>query len=86
MDYRAVWHSEALHDLKQLDKTRQKAIIEKVKTYLVKDPLNVGKPLTGQFKGLYRIRFEDYRIIYSVDREDMKVIVIRIGHRKEVYK
>lgn len=86
MDYKAVWHEEALQDLKQLDKARQKAIIEKVKTYLVKDPLNIGKPLQKQFKGLYRLRFDDYRIIYAVDRENTKVIITRVGHRKEVYR
>ena len=83
MDYKAVWHEEALQDLKQLDKARQKAIIEKVKTYLVKDPLNIGKPLQKQFKGLYRLRFDDYRINYAVDRENTKVIITRVGHRKE---
>jgi len=85
LDYKAVWHEEAIQDLKQLDKTRQKAIVEKVKTYLVKDPLNIGKPLKGQFKGLYRLRFEDYTVVYAVDREDMKVIVARVKHRKDVY-
>ncbi len=85
MAYRAVWHEEALKDLRELDKARQKAIVEKVKTYLLNDPLHVGKPLTGDFKGLYRLRFEDYRIIYAVDREAMTVLIGRVRHRKNAY-
>ena len=86
MDYKVLWHEEALGDLRQLDRARQKAIVDKIKTYLVKDPINAGKPLTREFKGLYRMRFEDYRVIYAIDREEMKVIIVRIRHRKNAYR
>ena len=86
MDYKATWHVEALEDIKQIDRVRQKAIIEKVKSYLLKDPLNIGKPLSGRFKGLYRLRFENYRIIYAVNKEEMKVLIGSVRHRKEAYK
>lgn len=86
MDYKAIWHEEALRDLRELDRARQRAIVDKVKTYLVKDPISVGKPLTREFRGLYRMRFEDYRIIYAIDREEMKVIITRVKHRKEAYQ
>lgn len=86
MDYKALWHEGALEDLKQLDRSKQKAVIEKIKTYLLKDPLNIGNKLKKEFKGLYRLRFEDYRIIYAVDRENNEVIVLRLKHRSTVYK
>ena len=35
---------------------------------------------------LYRIRIGDYRIIYAIQNEVLKVVVIKIGHRKEVYR
>ena len=86
MDYKAIWHEDALRDLRELDQARQKAIIDKVKTYLVKDPLSAGKRLRKEFKGLYRMRFEDYRVIYAIDRKEMTVIVARVKHRKDAYK
>ncbi len=86
MDYKAFWHEEALSDLRELDRARQKAIVDKIKTYLVKDPINAGKPLTREFRGLNRMSLEDYRVIYAIDREEMKVIILRIRHRKNVYR
>lgn len=59
MDYEATWHEEALKDLRGPDRATQRAVVDKA--HLVKDPLSVGKPLKREFKGLYRMRFEDYR-------------------------
>ncbi len=84
MDYKVTWHEEALKDLRGLGRATQRAVVDK--THLVKDPLSVGKPLKREFKGLYRMRFEDYRIIYAIDREEMKVMIARVRHRKEAYR
>ena len=43
-----------------------------------------GKPLTGEFKGLFRLRVGDYRVIYA--RTDEGFLVLRIAHRREVYR
>lgn len=36
--------------------------------------------------GLYRVRLGDYRIIYSVDDGQLTVLVVKVGHRREVYR
>jgi mRNA interferase RelE/StbE len=84
--YKVIWHTDAIEDLLNLDKNMQKKIAVKVKDYLAKEPLTLGKPLQGIFKGLHRYRYGDYRIVYSIDRSNENVIILRIGHRKEVYK
>jgi mRNA interferase RelE/StbE len=43
------------------------------------------KPLKGRFAGSYRFRSGDYRIVYRIDREGRIVIVLVIGHRRDVY-
>lgn len=43
-------------------------------------------PMKGQFKGLYRARVGDYRIVYQVRDEVLLIIVVRVGHRKDVYR
>jgi len=86
LDYEALWHEKALRDLKDIDKEKAKQIIDKIKTYLVKDPVAKGMPLKGIFKGLYRFRVGDYRIIYSIDRAEKKITIYKVDHRKEVYK
>ena len=86
MAYKVIWHADAIKDLLNLDKNMQKKIAVKVKDYLAKEPLTLGKPLQGIFKGLHRYRYGDYRIVYSIDRSNENVIILRIGHRKDIYK
>ena len=47
---------------------------------------DLGKQLTGPLKGLRSLRIGDYRIIYKKEKEVFVILVITIGHRKEVYK
>ena len=80
-----MWHEKAIEDLKGVDKKSAKRLIERVKTYLPQDPISLGKPLKGIFKGLYRYRFGDYRVIYSIDRKEGVILILRVGKRKELY-
>jgi len=42
--------------------------------------------LKGEFSGLRRIRIGDYRIVYEVQDEQLVILVIRIGHRRDIYR
>ena len=64
-------------------RNRIKKAIEKK---LAIDPIAFGKPLRYSLKGLRRLRVDDYRVIYKVDENDLKVIIVKIAHRKEVYE
>jgi mRNA interferase RelE/StbE len=44
------------------------------------------KALKGDLAGLYRYRIGDYRVIYSIEDEVVRVFVVAIAHRSEVYK
>ncbi|MFZ5588454.1 MAG: type II toxin-antitoxin system RelE family toxin [Pseudomonadota bacterium] len=50
------------------------------------DPRQLGKPLKGQFTELWRYRVGDYRLICELRNAALVVLVIRIGHRREVYR
>lgn len=86
MAYNIAWHEGVYKDLEKLDKPLRKKIIDRIKEYLIEDPENIGKPLTGQFAGLYRYRYGDYRVIYAIDKTEKVIKVLEIKHRKEVYK
>lgn len=86
MTYSIQWQEEAITDLKKIDRQTQKKIIARVKDYLSKDPLSLGKPLQGIFKGLYRYRYGSYRIIYAIDRGSVMILILRIADRKDVYE
>ena len=85
MSYKVRWHEEALEDLKSLDKKTQKKILRRVKKYLPQNPASLGKPLKGTFKGFFRYRIGNIRIIYTLDYENETVSILKIGDRKNVY-
>ena len=85
MAFKVQWHEDIEQDLEKLDKATARKIIARINTYLVHDPMKLGKALTGQFAGLYRYRYGDYRVLYAVDLEQEMVMVVHIRHRKDVY-
>ncbi len=50
------------------------------------DPRRIGKGLKGQLLELWRYRVGDYRVVCEIRGTTLVVLVVRIGHRKEVYK
>lgn len=73
-------------DLKGIPKVDQKRIIKKIES-LSENPFPSGyKPLQGALSGYYRIRSGYYRIIYSVDKENITVLILKIGHRGSIYE
>ena len=47
------------------------------------DPEAYGKPLTGQFKGYWRLRIGDYRVVYRIVKDEILVFVIKVGIRRD---
>jgi len=78
----------ARKDLSRLDKPTAKRIIgflrERVAT--AEDPRSMGEALTGTLAGLWKYRVGPYRIISQIQDEAVTILVIRIGHRREVYR
>lgn len=50
------------------------------------DPRSLGKALSGSLAGLWRYRVGDYRIVARIEHERLVVLVVRIGHRGDVYR
>jgi len=62
-----------------------KQIIKKAIESLSLNPYR-GKPLSYELAGLYSLRTSDYRIIYRVREKELIIIIITVGHRREIYK
>ena len=76
----------ALKELGKLPKATVKKT-EKVISSLSNEPRPTGvKKLKGIDEDLYRIRVGDYRIIYSIGDEIKIIDILKIGHRKEIYR
>ena len=78
----------AQKQLKKLDKAVAKRILDYLRQRVATrhDPRLFGKPLLHDKTGLWRYRVDDYRIICQIEDDNFTVLVLRLGHRKEVYK
>jgi mRNA interferase RelE/StbE len=83
--YKALIKKSALKDLQAVSKSDQKRLLDLIENNLSKDPYQ-GKALSGEFKGLYRWRSGKFRIIYEIRQEVLVMLVLRIRHRKDVYR
>ena len=77
---------EAEKELSRIDKLAAKRIIRYLRELVSVDPRSSGKSLRGDLSGLWRYRVGDYRVICELYEEKVSVLVIRIGHRKDVYR
>lgn len=78
----------AIKQLSKIDKTASKRIIKYLRERLEnqKDPSIFGKPLLNDKMGLWRYRIDNYRIICDINKKELIILVLRIGHRKDIYK
>ncbi len=83
MAYKIYYKSSVEKDLERLDGSEKRRIIKKIENQLKDKPL-LCPMLQGKLAGLRKLRVGDYRVIYSV--MDENVWVLRIAHRKDVYR
>lgn len=85
--YEIVFKKSAAKELKALPKKVQQKIVDAVQLLAINpytDILQIKKMKGAD--SLYRLRLQDYRLIYSIENKLIKITVIKIGHRKEIYK
>ena len=88
MKYNVIYTEKALKSLKKLDKsvlTMIKAWIDK-NLIGTKDPRQHGKGLTANRSGQWRYRVGDYRILAEIQEDKLVILVVEVGHRKNIYK
>jgi len=86
--YALVFLTSAKKEFKKLDSVAQKRIKEKL-ILLVENPeilKNNIKPLKGEHQGLFRLRVNQYRVVFQIKDDELIITIIRVGHRKEVYE
>jgi mRNA interferase RelE/StbE len=78
----------AKNQLKKLDKPVAQRILDFLDNRVAKqqDPRTIGKALTGPLGTLWRYRIGDYRILCEIQHSAVRILVVRIGRRGEVYR
>ncbi len=87
MTWKVTFKDEALKQLRKLNPNVQQRITNYLKTRIATDddPRRFGKALTGDLKGLWRYRVDDYRIVCLLENQTLTVLVVKIGHRSKIY-
>ena len=85
MTWQIKWEISASREFKSLDKPIQKRILKYLDERVTENPKDFGAELVGDKLGLWRYRVGDYRIICQLHNEKLVVLVVSVGHRKEVY-
>ena len=81
---RIRWERRAVKELASLPRKDRRRVVEAVEG-LLEEPL-AGEPLAAQWKGLRRLRVGRYRVLYGFDGKELLIAVVRVGHRKDVYR
>ena len=88
MYYSAEFSKKAEKDLQKIDKYQAKLIYNWVLVNLdgCQNPRAMGRPLTANLQGYWRYEVGNYRLICDIQDNVCKIIVVKTGHRREVYR
>ncbi len=84
MLFEPKYHPEVARDIASFPQNIKLRIRKAIEDRLILDPIKFGEPLRRSLAGFRKLRVGDYRVIYQV--QGQAVIILKIGHRSEVYK
>jgi mRNA interferase RelE/StbE len=85
MSWKIIFTKRAEKDLKSLSPEVRKTIAKAINTRLLPNPDSALLPLKGKLKGIYKFRVGTYRILCERRSKTLVIVVVKIGHRKEIY-
>lgn len=83
MIYQLLYTKSVFDDIKKLDLVVKKKIKNKIEKFSTNPVLNAKKLINSSI-GTYRWRIGNYRIVFDIDKNN--IVILRIGHRREIYK
>lgn len=85
--YKVVYTKKALKSMRKIDHEQRRLIVSWIEKNLVdtEDPEAVGKSLKGNLNEFWRYRIGNYRILAEIDENEVKIIVVNVGHRRDIY-
>ena len=82
--YKVEIKKSAIKEIEHLPRRDLQAVLDKISSLAENPRPHDCKKLSGQEK--YRVRCGDYRILYSIEDNVLVVFVVKVGHRKDVYR
>lgn len=86
--WRVEFDRAAVRDLRKLSTRAEASVLRYLRERIAvrENPRRLGHALTGDHKGLWRYRIGDYRIIAAIEDDRFVVLVVAVGHRREIYR
>ncbi|NKB80599.1 MAG: type II toxin-antitoxin system mRNA interferase toxin, RelE/StbE family [Nitrospirales bacterium] len=85
MGFEIQFKASVKKELQKLTKSDQEQILDSLQQRLAQNPYE-GKAFSGEFKGLYRWRIGNVRVIYEIHNKQLIVLVLKIARRKDIYR
>lgn len=85
LEWKIEYDTRAIKELKKIPNELAKRNVKKISDVLISNP-HSDESLQGKFKGFYRYRVGDYRIIYRLEESVLVILVLRIAHRRDIYR
>jgi len=82
--YRIEWKNSAIKSIKAVPKNYREELIREIEKLSI-NPL-LGKKLQSSNEEFRRIRISNYRIIYYINYQTKSIIIVKFGHRKDIYR
>ena len=88
MSFSVRYDEKALKQLKKMDRSVQRLIVNWIEKNLIdtENPRLHGKGLSGDKSGYWRYRVGDYRVIADIRDEEIIIVIVEIGNRREIYR
>ncbi len=84
MNFRILYHKNIKKDLKSLDSNIIDNFFKIVEDRIAKNPFS-GERLKGKLRDIWKYRIGNYRVLYAIHQDELRVLVLRFRHRKNVY-
>jgi len=85
LTWQIEWDNRARKELRTLDASVQNKILNYLDERVINNPRNFGRGLVGDKAGLWRYRIGDYRVVCQLEDDQLIVLIVSVGHRKEIY-
>ena len=86
LNWKIEFSPAAVKQLKKIGPENSRRITKYLKEIVCKDPYVHGKALRGTMREFWRYRIGSYRVLTHINNNRLVVLVVLVGHRKEVYR
>jgi mRNA interferase RelE/StbE len=85
VSYSVEFEPQAIADLEQMAASVRERILRKINWLAINFDQITPEPLKGNLSDFYKLRIGDYRAMYDLDSSNRIIVIVRVGHRREIY-